>query len=69
MLIQEALKKLMRDKTVIVIAHRLSTIMEMDRIVVMQEGKVIDEGTHASLSKKVGVYQKLWNIQAGGFQS
>ncbi|MEK7473826.1 MAG: ABC transporter ATP-binding protein [Patescibacteria group bacterium] len=68
-LIQDALKKLMRNKTVIVIAHRLSTIMEMDRIIVMQEGKIVDEGTHESLRAKVGIYQKLWNIQAGGFQA
>lgn len=68
MLIQDALKRLMRNKTVIVIAHRLSTIMEMDRIIVMQEGKIVDEGTHDSLRAKVGIYQKLWNIQAGGFQ-
>jgi ABC-type multidrug transport system fused ATPase/permease subunit len=66
--IQDALKKLMRNKTVIVIAHRLSTIMEMDRIIVMQDGKIIDEGTHDALRAKVGIYQKLWNIQAGGFQ-
>ncbi len=68
-LIQEALSELMKQKTVIVIAHRLSTIMQMDRIVVMQDGKVVDQGTHDELLKKVGVYQKLWNIQAGGFQS
>lgn len=67
-LIQDALKKLMRNKTVIVIAHRLSTVMEMDRIIVMQDGKIIDEGTHDELRAKVGIYQKLWNIQAGGFQ-
>jgi ATP-binding cassette subfamily B protein len=42
--------------------------MEMDRIIVMQEGKIVDEGTHDSLRAKVGIYQKLWNIQAGGFQ-
>ncbi len=68
MLIQDALKILMRNKTVIVIAHRLSTIMEMDRIVVMQDGQVTDVGTHKELLKKVGIYQKLWHIQAGGFQ-
>ena len=66
--IQDALKKLMRNKTVIVIAHRLSTIMEMDRIIVMQDGKIVDEGTHDTLRDKVGIYQKLWSIQAGGFQ-
>lgn len=66
-LIQDALKELMRDKTVIAIAHRLSTIMQMDRIVVMEEGKVMDMGTHADLTKKAGTYKKLWEIQAGGF--
>jgi ATP-binding cassette, subfamily B, bacterial len=67
LLIQQALKELMKDKTVIVIAHRLSTIMQMDRIIVMQDGKIIEEGSHDDLLKKVGMYQKLWNIQAGGF--
>ncbi len=67
-LIQDALRELMKNKTVIVIAHRLSTIMQMDRIIVMQDGKVVDAGTHDELLQKVGVYQKLWNIQAGGFE-
>ncbi len=67
-LIQDALRELMKNKTVIVIAHRLSTIMQMDRIIVVQEGKVVDTGTHDELLQKVGVYQKLWNIQAGGFE-
>lgn len=66
--IQEALAELMRDKTVIVIAHRLSTIMQMDRIVVIQDGKITEQGKHTELLKaKEGVYQKLWEIQAGGF--
>ena len=66
-LIQDALKKLMKGKTVIVIAHRLSTILSMDRIIVIDAGKVIDMGTHAALLKKPGIYQTLWTIQAGGF--
>ncbi|MBI4437783.1 ABC transporter ATP-binding protein [Candidatus Uhrbacteria bacterium] len=67
-LIQEALEELMRNKTTIVIAHRLSTIMKMDRIAVIQKGKVVDTGTHAELLKKSGgMYKKLWEIQAGGF--
>ncbi|MBI5654723.1 ABC transporter ATP-binding protein [Candidatus Uhrbacteria bacterium] len=66
-LIQDALKTLMRGKTSIVIAHRLSTIMQMDRIVVMQEGRIIDQGTHPALLKRQGMYKKLWEIQAGGF--
>ena len=67
-LIHEALHELMKDKTVIVIAHRLSTIMEMDRIVVLDGGRIVDQGTHASLLKKrEGIYKKLWEIQAGSF--
>ena len=66
-LIQEALHELMKQKTVIVIAHRLSTIMQMDRIIVLQEGKVVDTGTHKELLARTGVYKTLWDIQAGGF--
>ncbi|HWB34209.1 MAG TPA: ABC transporter ATP-binding protein [Candidatus Paceibacterota bacterium] len=66
-LIQDALRVLMQGKTVIVIAHRLSTIMHMDRIVVMEGGKVIASGTHAELLEEGGLYHKLWSIQAGGF--
>ncbi|MEO8065788.1 MAG: ABC transporter ATP-binding protein [Candidatus Doudnabacteria bacterium] len=66
--IQDALKNLMKGKTTIVIAHRLSTIMQMDRIIVIEKGKVREEGKHEELLKvKQGTYQKLWNIQAGGF--
>ncbi len=69
-LIQLAMKNLMHGKTVIVIAHRLSTIMQMDRIAVIEEGKIVEEGKHAELLKaKNGLYQKLWDIQAGGFSS
>lgn len=67
-LIQDALDTLMKGKTVIVIAHRLSTIMRMDRIVVIDKGGIVEEGTHEKLTKKKGgIYQKLWKIQAGGF--
>lgn len=66
-LIQDALRELMHNKTVIVIAHRLSTIMQMDRIVVIDEGQVVDTGTHQELLKRAGIYQTLWEIQAGGF--
>ncbi|MBI4435651.1 ABC transporter ATP-binding protein [Candidatus Uhrbacteria bacterium] len=67
-LIQKALEELMRDKTTIVIAHRLSTIMKMDRILVIDDGQVVDSGTHKQLlKKKENIYKKLWEIQAGGF--
>ncbi len=66
--IQDALDKLMKGKTVIVIAHRLSTIMKMDRIIVMEDGKIIEDGSHKELlKKKKGTYKKLWELQAGGF--
>lgn len=67
--IQDALKNLMKGKTVLVIAHRLSTIMQMDRIVVVEEGQVVDQGSHQELLAREGLYQKLWTIQAGGFIS
>ncbi|MBU0545984.1 ABC transporter ATP-binding protein/permease [Patescibacteria group bacterium] len=67
-LIQDALNHLMKNKTVIVIAHRLSTIMKMDRIVLVEGGKIFEQGTHAELVKKEsGIYKKLWSLQAGGF--
>lgn len=68
-LIQDALRELMKNKTVIVIAHRLSTIMMMDKIVVIENGKITDTGTHAELIKNRGTYNKLWELQAGAFGS
>ena len=66
--IQENLNTLMEGKTVIAVAHRLSTIAAMDRLVVMDKGKVVEEGTHAQLvKKKNGIYAKLWARQSGGF--
>jgi ATP-binding cassette subfamily B protein len=65
--VQAALKTLMRGRTTIVIAHRLSTIQKMDRIVVIEEGKVIEDGTHAQLIKQGATYAKLWAHQSGGF--
>jgi ATP-binding cassette subfamily B protein len=66
-LIQEALWKLMEGRTAIVIAHRLSTIQKMDRIIVMDNGKIVEEGSHKDLLYKKGVYAKLWTHQSGGF--
>jgi len=66
--IQDALEYLMKDKTVMVIAHRLSTIMKMDRIIVLDDGEIVEDGSHRKLlKKKRGVYRKLWDLQAGGF--
>lgn len=65
--IQKALESLMEGRTVIAIAHRLSTLRKMDRIVVMQAGKIIEDGTHDQLSASSGMYQTLWEHQAGGF--
>jgi ABC-type multidrug transport system fused ATPase/permease subunit len=65
--IQDALHKLMEGKTVIAIAHRLSTLREMDRIIVLENGKIIEDGSHESLKEAGGVYQRLWEHQAGGF--
>jgi len=61
------LYKLMRGKTVIAIAHRLSTIAAMDRLVVLDEGRIIEEGTHTALVAKNGLYAQLWGHQSGGF--
>ncbi len=66
--IQENLNSLMQGKTVIAVAHRLSTIAAMDRLVVMDKGRIIEEGTHAQLvRKKNGIYASLWARQSGGF--
>ncbi len=65
--IQKALRELMKGKTVIAIAHRLSTLREMDRIIVLDSGTIVEEGTHEELSKGSGVYSQLWTHQAGGF--
>jgi len=61
--IQESLKGLMQNKTVLVVAHRLSTLLQMDRIIVLNEGKIVEEGSHNSLLNKKGYYAKLWNMQ------
>lgn len=66
-LIQDALWKLMQDRTAIVIAHRLSTIQHMDRIIVLDNGRIVEEGSHANLIRKGGVYAQHWARQSGGF--
>ena len=65
--IQENLYRLMQGKTVIAIAHRLSTIAAMDRLVVMDQGRIVEQGTHAQLLVQRGLYAQLWQRQSGGF--
>jgi ATP-binding cassette subfamily B multidrug efflux pump len=65
--IQESLDLLMQGKTVIAIAHRLSTIARMDRLVVMDKGRIVETGTHAELVTRDGLYARLWKRQTGGF--
>lgn len=66
-LIQAALEKLMKGRTSIVIAHRLSTIAKLDRIIVLDQGAITEDGTHHELLAQGGIYAKLWNHQSGGF--
>lgn len=65
--IQASLARLMQGKTVIAIAHRLSTIAHMDRIIVLDAGRIAEEGTHAQLLAADGIYAGLWARQSGGF--
>lgn len=66
-LIQESLWNLMSGKTSLVIAHRLSTLLHMDRILVFDQGKIMQDGKHEELISRSGIYQTLWNAQVGGF--
>ena len=66
-LIQQSLEGVMEGKTVIAVAHRLSTINHLDRLIVIENGKIIEEGNHADLIAQNGVYAKLWSMQSGGF--
>ena len=65
--IQTALSRVMEGKTVLAIAHRLSTLTEMDRIIVMDQGRIVEEGTHTSLLASDGLYAQYWRRQSGGF--
>ncbi len=65
--IQQSLISVMHNKTVIAVAHRLSTIAQMDRIVVLDQGKIVEQGTHEELKEKGGLYASFWNRQSGGF--
>jgi ATP-binding cassette subfamily B protein len=62
-LVQDAIDRLMRDRTTMIIAHRLATVLKADRILVLEEGTVVEEGTHAQLVKKGGVYARLARLQ------
>ena len=65
--IQDSLNKIIKDRTTIAIAHRLSTLSHMDRLLVFDKGKIVEEGTHARLLEKQGLYAKMWEMQTGGF--
>jgi ATP-binding cassette, subfamily B, bacterial len=65
--IQDALDREMTGKTVIVVAHRLSTIAHLDRILVFDQGRIVEDGTHAVLLAKRGSYHRLWSMQSDGF--
>jgi ATP-binding cassette subfamily B protein len=65
--IQDSFQKLMQNRTTIVIAHRLSTIQQLDRIIVMEDGKIVEDGSHQELLKKKGTYHHLWSHQNDGF--
>ncbi|GHH42928.1 ABC transporter ATP-binding protein [Lentzea cavernae] len=66
-LVQEALWRLMEGRTAIVVAHRLSTVVRMDRLIVLDRGRIVEQGTHAELLDFDGTYAKLWRHQSGGF--
>jgi ATP-binding cassette subfamily B protein len=65
--IQDSLEKLMQHRTTLVIAHRLSTLAKMDRILVFDQGEIVEQGSHAELMAHGGHYARMWQMQAGGF--
>ena len=65
--IQESLWELMQGKTTIIVSHRLSTLLQMDRIMVFDQGKIVEDGTHTELMGRNGLYKTLWDAQVGGF--
>ena len=65
--IQKSLEHLMSNRTTIVIAHRLATLSKMDRLLVFDRGKIVEEGSHNTLMEKGGHYAKMWQMQVGGF--
>ena len=65
--IQEQLTQLMEGKTVLAVAHRLSTIAALDKLIVLDNGTIVESGTHAQLIEKGGLYARLWHRQSGGF--
>jgi ABC-type multidrug transport system fused ATPase/permease subunit len=66
-MIHEAMREAMAGKTVIAIAHRLSTVMDMDRLIVLQQGRIVADGSHEQLLREGGLYAELWRKQSGGF--
>ena len=66
-MVQDALAELMRGRTAIVVAHRLSTVASLDRIVVLEGGRIVEDGPHAELIEAGGVYARLWSRQTGAY--
>jgi ATP-binding cassette subfamily B protein len=66
-LVQQALWRIMEDRTALVVAHRLSTVARMDQLIVMDRGRILEQGSHEELLRAEGVYARLWQHQSGGF--